>query len=104
MLAYLRDNGFRTFIVSGGGIDLIRAFAEEKYGIPRDQVIGSSIKGKFGFVGDRAEVTKLAELDSFDDRGAKPENIYLHIGRRPHQRQHDRPGDVSRPTCSGRPD
>jgi phosphoglycolate phosphatase-like HAD superfamily hydrolase len=83
LLAFLRDSGFRSFIVSGGGIDLIRAFAEEKYGIPRDQVIGSSVKGKFGFAGDRAEVTKLAELDSFDDREAKPENIYLHIGRRP---------------------
>ena len=47
LLDYLRDNGFKTFIVSGGGIDLIRAFAEEAYGIPPEQVIGSSVKTRF---------------------------------------------------------
>ena len=47
LLGYLRDNGFKTYIVSGGGIDLIRAFAEEPYGIPREQVIGSSVKTRF---------------------------------------------------------
>lgn len=83
LLGYLRDNGFRTFIVSGGGIDLIRSFAEEKYGIARDQVIGSSVKARFEMRGGRAEIVKLAELDSFDDREVKPANIYLHIGRRP---------------------
>lgn len=83
LLAYLRDNGFRTFIVSGGGIDLMRAFTEEKYGIPRHQVIGSAVKSKIVFDGDRAEIAKLPELDTFDDREVKPENIYRHIGRRP---------------------
>ncbi|RUU28324.1 HAD family hydrolase [Mesorhizobium sp. M6A.T.Ce.TU.016.01.1.1] len=83
LLDYLRANGFRTFIVSGGGIDLIRAFAEEKYGIARDQVIGSSVKSRFEMRNERAEIVKLAELDSFDDREVKPANIYLHIGRRP---------------------
>lgn len=83
LLDYLRANGFRTFIVSGGGIDLIRAFAEEKYGISRDQIVGSSLKSRFEMKGGRAEIVKLAEIDSFDDREVKPANIYLHVGRRP---------------------
>jgi hypothetical protein len=83
LLAYLRENGFRTFIVSGGGIDLIRAFAEEAYGIPREQVIGSSMKQRFELKDGRAVLMKVGELKSFDDREAKPANIGLHIGRRP---------------------
>jgi phosphoserine phosphatase len=83
LLDFLREHGFRCFIVSGGGIDLIRAFAEEKYGIPRDCVIGSSVKSRFEMRDGRADIVKLAELDSFDDREVKPANIYLHIGRRP---------------------
>jgi hypothetical protein len=83
LLDYLRENYFRTFIVSGGGIDLIRAFAEDAYGIPREQVIGSSAKLKFEATGERPTLMKLGELNSFDDREAKPQNIGLHIGRRP---------------------
>ena len=83
LLEYLRANDFRTFIVSGGGIDLIRAFAEEAYGIRREQVVGSSAKLKFTLEGERVTVMKLGELGSFDDREAKVENIGLHIGRRP---------------------
>lgn len=83
LLAYLHRNGFRNFVVSGGGIDLIRAFAEEKYDIPRHHIIGSSAKSRFELKGDRAEIVKLAEVGSFDDREVKPQNIYLHIGRRP---------------------
>jgi phosphoserine phosphatase len=83
LLGLLRDNGFKTFIVSGGGIDLIRAFAEEAYGIPRDQVVGSSVKTRFEMRGGCGEIVKLAEIDSFDDREVKPHNIGLHIGRRP---------------------
>jgi phosphoserine phosphatase len=83
LLGYLRDNGFKTYIVSGGGIDLIRAFAEEAYGISREQVIGSSVKTRFEMKNGRAELMKLAELNSFDDREMKPVNIGLHIGRRP---------------------
>ena len=83
LLRYLRANGFKTFIVSGGGIDLIRAFAEKAYGIARDQVIGSSAKLHFKMQSSQAVLMKLAELDSFDDRDAKPQNIGLHIGRRP---------------------
>ena len=80
LLGYLRENGFRSFIVSGGGIDLIRAFAEEAYDIPRERVIGSSVKTRFDAP---ADLTKLAELNSFDDREVKVQNIGLHIGRRP---------------------
>jgi phosphoserine phosphatase len=83
LLGFLRDNGFKTFIVSGGGIDLIRAFAAEAYGIPREQVIGSSVKTRLEIKDGIAEIMKLSELNSFDDREAKPANIGLHIGRRP---------------------
>ena len=83
LLGYLREHGFKNFIVSGGGIDLIRAFAEEAYGIPREQVVGSSVKLRFEMRDGRAELMKLAELNSFDDREVKPANIGLHIGRRP---------------------
>ncbi len=83
LLGYLRDNGFKTYIVSGGGIDLIRAFAEESYGIPREQVIGSSARLRFEVQDGRGTLMKLGELNSFDDREAKAQNIGLHIGRRP---------------------
>ena len=83
LLGYLRDNGFKTYIVSGGGVDLIRAFAEEAYGIPREQVIGSSMKLRFEIKDGRPHLMKVGELGSFDDREAKPANIGLHIGRRP---------------------
>ncbi|HEY1268059.1 MAG TPA: HAD family hydrolase [Candidatus Binatia bacterium] len=83
LLEYLRDREFKTYIVSGGGVDFIRAFAEEAYGIPREQVIGSSVKTRFDIRDKRAVLIKAAELNSFDDREAKPQNIGLHIGRRP---------------------
>jgi len=83
LLAFLRENGFKTFIVSGGGIDLIRGFSERAYGIPREQVIGSSARLRFEMLGDRAVLMKATELNSFDDREVKPQNIGLHIGRRP---------------------
>ena len=84
LLTLLRERGFKTFIVTGGGIDFVRAFAEEVYGIPADQVIGSSARLQFDVTSDgRASIRKLAELGSFDDREAKPANIALHIGRRP---------------------
>jgi phosphoglycolate phosphatase-like HAD superfamily hydrolase len=83
LLRFLRENDFKTYIVSGGGIDFMRACAEELYGIPREQVIGSSNKLQFELKGDCAWLMKLAELNSFDDREAKPQNIALHVGRRP---------------------
>jgi len=83
LLAHLRANGFKTFIVSGGGIDLIRAFSEEAYGIAREQVVGSSVKTRYELRDNRVVLVKAAELGSFDDREVKVQNIGLHIGRRP---------------------
>ncbi len=83
LLDYLRTNGFTPFIVSGGGIDLIRAFSEERYKIPRHQVIGSSVKSHYELRDGRIEIVKMHEINSFDDRQVKAQNIYLHIGRRP---------------------
>jgi hypothetical protein len=83
LLGFLRENGFRTFIVSGGGIDLIRGFSEETYGVAREQVIGSSARLRFEVQEDTTCLMKATELNSFDDREAKPQNIGLHIGRRP---------------------
>jgi hypothetical protein len=83
LLGFLRDNGFKTYIVSGGGVDLMRAFAEEAYGIAREQVIGSSMKLRFEIKDGRPQLMKVGELGSFDDREVKPANIGLHIGRRP---------------------
>lgn len=83
LLAYLRANGFQTFIVSGGGVDLMRTFAEEVYGIPPDQVIGSSAKVKYSLENGKPTLTKLPELNSYDDKDGKPVNIHLHIGKTP---------------------
>jgi phosphoglycolate phosphatase-like HAD superfamily hydrolase len=83
LLGYLRENGFKTYIVSGGGIDLIRAFSEEAYDIPREQVIGSSVKLRLDLANGHADLVKVSELNSFDDREVKPANIGLHVGRRP---------------------
>jgi len=83
LLEYLHGHGFKNFIVSGGGIDLIRAFAEEAYGIPRERVIGSSVKLQLEVQDGRSVLMKAAELNSFDDREVKPQNIGLHIARRP---------------------
>jgi phosphoglycolate phosphatase-like HAD superfamily hydrolase len=83
LMGYLRSHGFKTFIVSGGGIDFMRAFAEEIYGVASAQVIGSSVKTRVNINGDRVDLMKLAELGTFDDREVKVENIGLHIGRRP---------------------
>jgi haloacid dehalogenase-like hydrolase len=83
LLAYLRENGFKTYIVSAGGADFMRAFVEDAYGVPREQVIGSSVKLRFDAGGDRASLSKLSELNVFNDRETKPLSIGLHIGRRP---------------------
>ena len=83
LLNLLRQNGFKSYIVTGGGIDFVRACSEEVYGIPREQVVGSSQKLKFDVNGGRGGVLKLAELNSFNDREVKPQNIALHVCRRP---------------------
>lgn len=83
VLAFLRANGFRTFIVSGGGIDFMRVSTQAMYGIPPDQVVGSSGKLKFELKGDTPELIKLPELNFVDDGPGKPVGIQMHIGRRP---------------------
>jgi phosphoglycolate phosphatase-like HAD superfamily hydrolase len=83
LLAYLRANDFKTFIVSGGGIDFMRVFAEEVYGIPPEQVIGSSIKAGYELRNGKPVIVKLPELDFIDDKAGKPVGIHQHIGRRP---------------------
>ena len=83
LLAYLREHQFKTFIVSGGGIDFLRVFAEETYGIPPEQVVGSSLSAKFELDSGVPTITKLAEGVFVDDKAGKPVGIYQHIGRRP---------------------
>jgi phosphoglycolate phosphatase-like HAD superfamily hydrolase len=83
LLAYLRANGFKTFIVSGGGIEFMRVFAEEIYGIPPEQVIGSSIKTKFELRDGKPVLARLPEINFIDDKAGKPVGIQMHIGRRP---------------------
>jgi hypothetical protein len=81
--AYLRVNGFKTFIVSGGGIEFIRAFAEITYGVPPEQVIGSSGKLMFEMRDGKPVLTKLPEIDFVNDNAGKPAAIQKQIGRRP---------------------
>ena len=83
LLAFLRANDFKTFIVSGGGVEFMRAFSEEVYGISRENVIGSSLQYEFQQTSDGSVLVRQPELVSFDDREMKPVNIQLHIGRRP---------------------
>jgi haloacid dehalogenase-like hydrolase len=83
LLAYLRANGFKTFIVSGGGIEFMRVFAEQFYGVPPEQVIGSSGKLKFELDDGSPALVKLPEIDFIDDKEGKPVGIQMHIGRRP---------------------
>ncbi len=83
LLAYLRANGFKTFIVSGGGIEFMRPWAEAVYGIPPEQVIGSSIKTKFELLDGKPVLVRLPEINFIDDKAGKPVGINQHIGRRP---------------------
>jgi hypothetical protein len=83
LLAYLRANNFKTFIVSGGGIEFMRPWTEKVYGIPPEQVIGSSVKLKFEMRGDKPVLVKLPAVDLNDDKDGKPVGIQSRIGRRP---------------------
>ena len=83
VLDYLRANGFKTFIVSGGGIELMRPWTERVYGIPPEQVVGSSIKTKFELRNGQPVLVRLPEVNFIDDKAGKPVGINLHIGRRP---------------------
>ena len=83
LLAYLRANGFKTFIVSGGGVDFMRVWTERTYGIPPEQVVGSMGRTKFEMRPDGPVLVKLPEVDFVDDKEGKPAGIHKFIGRRP---------------------
>ena len=83
LLTYLRANDFKNYIVSGGGIEFMRPWTEQVYGIPPEQVIGSSIKTKFEIIDGTPVITRLPELNFNNDKAGKPVAINLHIGRRP---------------------
>ena len=83
LLNYLRANGYKTFIVSGGGVDFMRPWVEQAYGIPPDQVVGSSIRVKYDTLNGNPVLIKLPELNFIDDKEGKPVGIHQHIGKRP---------------------
>jgi hypothetical protein len=83
LLELLRENGYKTFIVSGGGVDFMRVWAEKAYGIPSYQIIGSSIKSKYEVVDGKPVILKTPELNFIDDKEGKPVGIHQHIGKRP---------------------
>jgi phosphoglycolate phosphatase-like HAD superfamily hydrolase len=83
LLAYLRANGFKTFIVSGGEVEFIRPWAEKVYGIPPEQVVGSSVKTEFRLRSGKPELMRLPRMSFVDDNAGKPVGINSHIGRRP---------------------
>jgi phosphoglycolate phosphatase-like HAD superfamily hydrolase len=83
LLNYLEKNDFKLFIVSGGGIDFMRVWVEDVYGIPRDQVVGSSIKTEFVMEEGDPEIRTMAELDFINDKEGKPIGIHRFIGRKP---------------------
>ena len=83
LLAYLRANGFESFIVSGGGIEFMRPWTEAVYGIPPQNVIGSSIRTELRMVDGKPVLMRLPQVDFIDDKAGKPVGINAHIGRRP---------------------
>lgn len=83
LLAYLRANDFKTFIVSGGGVEFMRVWADKVYGIPPEQVIGSSIVTKFEMLAGVPALTRLPQVNFIDDNVGKPVGINMHIGRKP---------------------
>jgi phosphoglycolate phosphatase-like HAD superfamily hydrolase len=83
LLGYLRAKGFKTYIVSGGGVEFMRPITQRLYGIPPEQVIGSSIKTQYEFKDGKPELMRLPEIDFIDDKAGKPVGINQYIGRRP---------------------
>jgi phosphoserine phosphatase len=83
LLEYLRANGFKTFIVSGGGIAFMRPVSEQMYGIPPEQVVGSSVESKFEMKDGKNAIVRQPKIHFVDDKATKPIGIYQHIGRRP---------------------
>jgi hypothetical protein len=103
LLAYLRANGFRTYIVSGGGIEFMRPWTQSVYGIPPEQVIGSSARTKFEMRDGVSVLLRLPEIDFVDDKEGKPAGINRQIGRRPIAAFGNSDGDLQmlQWTCSG---
>ncbi|MFT4754045.1 MAG: phosphoserine phosphatase [Salibacteraceae bacterium] len=83
LLTYLRGNNFKIFIVSGGGVDFMRAFVTEIYGIPEEQILGSRIKTEFDYNDGNPQIKRLPVLDFTNDKDGKPENIQKIIGKKP---------------------
>jgi len=83
LLSYLRTKGFKTFIVSGGGIQFMRPMTEETYGIPPEQVVGSSVVSEFQVKDGKPVLVRTPKIDFVNDKAGKPVGIYEHIGRRP---------------------
>jgi len=83
LLAYLRQNGFTTFIVSGGGIEFLRGWSQRVYGIPPEQVVGSSIKTKYELRDGKPTILRLPDVNFINDKAGKPVGINQYIGRRP---------------------
>jgi haloacid dehalogenase-like hydrolase len=83
LLAYLRANGFKTFIVSGGGVEFMRPWTERVYDIPPEQVVGSRVKVKYEVRQGTPVLVRLPEIDLVDDKAGKPVGIHQVIGRRP---------------------
>jgi hypothetical protein len=83
LLAYLRANGFQTWIVSGGGIEFVRVFSEARYGVPPQQVVGSSVKTKYEIRSGQPAIVRLPQIDFIDDKAGKPVGIHKFIGKRP---------------------
>jgi phosphoglycolate phosphatase-like HAD superfamily hydrolase len=103
VLAYLRANGFKTFVVSGGGIEFMRPWTEQVYGIPPEQVVGSSVKTQFELRDGQPVLVRLAQLNFNDDKGGKPVGIDQHIGRPPIAAFGNSDGDLQmlQYTCAG---
>ena len=94
LLTFLRANGFKTFVVSGGGMEFMRAYAEDVYGIARDDVIGSSVEYEFQATDDGYALVRLPEIADIDLNAQKPVNIQRHIGRRPILAAGNSDGDI----------
>lgn len=103
LLDFLRSKGFKTYIVSGGGIEFMRPWTEAVYGIPPEQVVGSSIKTRFELRDGEPELVRLPEINFVDDKAGKPVGINQHIGRRPIAAFGNSDGDLEmlQWTCSG---
>ncbi|MCP8937310.1 haloacid dehalogenase-like hydrolase [Alsobacter sp. SYSU M60028] len=105
LMAYLRANGFKTYIVSGGGVEFMRPWTERVYGVPTEQVIGSIIKTRFQMRDGRPELFRLPQVEFIDDGPGKPVGIAARIGARPIAAFGNSDGDIEMlqwATMSGR--